>query len=149
MVSRRLGLAATLAVALLASTPLLAEDFDGGFSPGHFDAGQFDSGNFAVGGGNDGDHDGHRHHHRHHGRWHRDYPLNGGYGLPSIIPGLGTYAGAISAERVKGNGIYFYVDGLGDGGVEPVRPNPSAKVIKVEKNTSACAFEAGVCVIRP
>lgn len=65
------------------------------------------------------------------------------------------YGGSISAYDDPGNGMYFYVDGYGDGmgdqGGYSVRPTNSAKVIIVspETETSSCSFEGGVCVIRP
>lgn len=82
-------------------------------------------------------------------------PTFGNYDGPSVIPGLGTYAGNLSAYAEEGNGIYFrrnrsyrYVaenDFHGDA------PMKRAKIIFVtpKTNASACSFEAGVCVIRP
>ena len=76
--------------------------------------------------------------------------LVGGDGLPSILPGIGTYAGAISAAGERGNGIYFSLDSA-----SVLRPDvilaPKAKIIVVdfEGDSPACNFEAGVCVIRP
>ncbi|MCY1665681.1 hypothetical protein [Rhizobium sp. SL86] len=77
-------------------------------------------------------------------------------GLPSVIPGVGTFSGGISAVRIKGNGIFF----AGEGGLLSVpdidRLNPSAKIISVDEDVAsnaflpheACEYEAGVCVIR-
>lgn len=77
-------------------------------------------------------------------------------GLPSVIPGVGTFSGGISAVRIKGNGIFF----AGEGGLlsvpEADRLNPTAKIISVDEDVAsnafeprqACAYEAGVCVIR-
>lgn len=67
------------------------------------------------------------------------------------------YGGSISAYDDPGNGMYFYMDGygdgMGDGGGYPlsVRPANNAKVITVspETETASCTYEAGVCVIRP
>ena len=78
------------------------------------------------------------------------HELVGGDGLPSILPGIGTYAGAVSAAGERGNGIYFSADNA-----SVLRPDvilaPKAKIIVVdfEGDSPACSFEAGVCVIRP
>jgi len=109
-----------------------------------------------------------RHHHGHHGR----------YQLPGMDRnahhdgrGLGTelhysraespflqrednfYGGAVTAYRDRGNGIYLYVDG-NDGPMgwydRPVsRHRSGPKVITVRPGQNGCAWEAGVCVIRP
>ncbi|WP_454289162.1 hypothetical protein [Rhizobium arsenicireducens] len=73
----------------------------------------------------------------------------GGAGLPSVVPGIGTFAGSISAVRVRGAGIYFAIEGS-RGDVISYRP-PTAKIIEINAETddSACSYEAGVCVIRP
>ena len=34
----------------------------------------------------------------------------GSNGLPSVIPGIGTFAGSISGLRIKGNGVFFAID---------------------------------------
>lgn len=83
--------------------------------------------------------------HRHHdGGFFGDGPL------PDHIPGLGTFAGSISAVRDPGNGIYFYFNGTSS----PYRPivipgNP--KIITVTPHAGAAACEAAgpVCIIRP
>lgn len=89
-----------------------------------------------------------RHHHR---GWHKRHPviIGGGYGVPVVIPGLGTYAGTTSALKIRGHGTYFFVDGHGNGEAETPVPPPNAKVIHVGKEKSSCAYENGVCVIRP
>ena len=85
----------------------------------------------------------HRHHHRHHDTTSGLVDST----LPSIIPGLGTYSGAFSALRVRGNGIYFSVSGLGSD--RPARPRPRAKIIDISSGIAdPCSYEAGVCVIR-
>lgn len=73
----------------------------------------------------------------------------GGAGLPSVVPGIGTFAGSISAVRVRGSGMYFAIEGSRSG-VIPYRP-PVARIIGIdaEMDDSACSYEAGVCVIRP
>ncbi len=85
------------------------------------------------------------------GRHHRHHDAVSGLvdsTLPSIIPGLGTYSGAISALRVRGNGIYFSVSGLC--GEAPARPRPKATIIDVSSGIAdPCSYESGVCVIRP
>ena len=83
-----------------------------------------------------------------HGHPHRD-AVDGGAGLPSVVPGIGTFAGSISAVRVRGSGIYFAVEGSRSD-VVTYRP-PVARIIEVdaEMDDSACSYEAGVCVIRP
>lgn len=74
--------------------------------------------------------------------------VTAGSGLPSVIPGIGTYAGSISALRVPGAGIYFMVE---RSGYKQTRPHlaPKARIIKIKAGDSACRYEAGVCVIRP
>lgn len=86
-------------------------------------------------------------HHHQRGHDHRQ-DIVGGAGLPSVVPGIGTFAGSISAARVRGNGIYFAVEGSRSD-VVSYRP-PVAKIIEVEAEMedSACSYEAGVCVIR-
>lgn len=72
-------------------------------------------------------------------------------GLPSVISGLGTFAGAVSALRVRGNGIYFSSDITRTGTPRETRPVPLAKIISLSANgdvAHACTYEAGVCVIR-
>lgn len=78
----------------------------------------------------------------------------GGNGLPSHIPGIGTYAGSVSGVRFKGNGIYFYNEGRP--AYSQVKSTsqtlaPKAKIIHVNSRTKGaeCSYEAGVCVIRP
>ena len=85
--------------------------------------------------------DGHGHPHRR--------AVVGGAGLPSVVPGIGTFAGSISAVRVRGSGIYFAIEGSRSD-VIPYRP-PVARIIEVDAqmDDSACSYEAGVCVIRP
>ncbi|HXV29181.1 MAG TPA: hypothetical protein VD840_02515, partial [Sinorhizobium sp.] len=79
----------------------------------------------------------------------------GGYDLPSVVPGLGTYAGNLSAFRDEGNGIYFSRTGdyryLAESSFDAAPPAKRAKVIIVSPQTNAlaCSWEAGVCVVRP
>ncbi|OHV83399.1 hypothetical protein [Ensifer sp. LCM 4579] len=79
----------------------------------------------------------------------------GNYDVPSVIPGLGTYAGNLSAYRDEGNGIYFSRSGnygyIAENGFYARAPGKRAKIIVVTPgtNASACSFEAGVCVVRP
>lgn len=68
-------------------------------------------------------------------------------GLPSIVPGVGTYSGAISAVQIKGVGNYFMVSGNLGADDGPVLA-PKARIIEIEGD-DACSYEAGVCVIRP
>lgn len=122
MVSRRLGLLSAMTVALLVSTAALAGEWG-------IDGASRDGWN--------------RHHH------HNPPPsYGGGYGLPTIVPGLGTFAGTISALRVRGVGTYFYVEGFG-GTKRDMIPAPKAKIISVETERDPCSYESGVCVIRP
>lgn len=143
----------TLAVILGASlaNPAPVSAFDGGAEAPSFRDGAFDR------------HD-HRDHRLDRQRWQRDRahaeaarpdrqrrqaPVYSGHrsGLPSILPGIGTYSGGVSALRVKGHGIYFSVDPLAR---TPVRPSlaPVARIVPVA-GAAACSMEAGVCVIRP
>ncbi|TQN58822.1 hypothetical protein FLX27_24625 [Agrobacterium tumefaciens] len=75
-------------------------------------------------------------------------------GLPSTLSG-GTYVGAISALRVRGNGNYFAIGGGLSRRVAATTTAtplaPKAKIINVRAATAgnACAYEHGVCVIRP
>lgn len=80
---------------------------------------------------------------------HYQQTVVGGAGLPSVIPDIGTFAGSISAVRVRGAGIYFAIEGSRSD-VVTYRP-PVARIIEVdaEMDDSACSYEAGVCVIRP
>lgn len=79
----------------------------------------------------------------------------GGDDFPSVTPGIGTYAGGISAFRQEGNGIYFRQYGnynyLTEGATDPAPPLNRAKIIVVspQPNDRACSWEHGVCVIRP
>lgn len=79
----------------------------------------------------------------------------GSYDLPSVVPGLGTYAGDLSAFVDEGNGIYFSRSGgyryLADDRLYAAPPTKRAKVITVSPriSASACSWEAGVCVVRP
>jgi hypothetical protein len=88
-----------------------------------------------------------RHQGHHHGR---GEAIIGSNGLPSVIPGIGTFAGSISGLRIKGNGVFFAID-------RDVRPKvvayraPKAKIIEIseENQDESCSFEAGVCIVRP
>ncbi|WEX88938.1 hypothetical protein PZN02_001466 [Sinorhizobium garamanticum] len=86
------------------------------------------------------------------------YGSTGSYGgddFPSVTPGIGTYAGGISAFRQEGNGIYFSQYGnynyLTEGAADPAPPLNRAKIIVVspQQNDRVCSWEHGVCVIRP
>lgn len=90
-----------------------------------------------------------RHPHRTGHDRHHQQSVVGGAGLPSVVPGIGTFAGSISAVRVRGAGIYFAIEGSRSD-VVTYRP-PVARIIEVdaEMSDSACSYEAGVCVIRP
>lgn len=122
MVSRRLGFMMAMMAVLLVSTTSHAGEWG-------MDGGSHDGWN-------------RRHHHN------PPPSYGGGYGLPTIIPGLGTFAGTISALRVRGVGTYFYVEGFG-GKKQEMIPAPKAKIISVESDRDPCSYESGVCVIRP
>ncbi|MBB4186890.1 hypothetical protein GGE07_003550 [Sinorhizobium terangae] len=86
------------------------------------------------------------------------YDAIGSYGgddFPSVTPGIGTYAGGISAFRQEGNGIYFsrYDNNnyVAEGAADPAPPPNRAKIIAVspQPNDRVCSWEHGVCVIRP
>lgn len=74
----------------------------------------------------------------------------GGNGLPSVIPGIGTFTGSISALRIKGNGVFIAIDRR-SGPTSHRYQAPKARIIEIsaENPEEACSFEAGVCVIRP
>ena len=73
------------------------------------------------------------------------------YGLPTALPGAGTYAGGIEAVADVGNGNYFAIDGSVD--LEAQRPaaRPMAKIIEVKPdgNYAGCEMQKGICIIRP
>lgn len=83
----------------------------------------------------------------HHGR---SEAIIGSNGLPSVIPGIGTFAGSISGLRIKGNGVFFAINPASGPKSIAYRP-PKAKIIEISEEDAdqACAYEAGVCVIRP
>lgn len=94
----------------------------------------------------------------HRGRDGRGGHHGGGYGapgLPSVVPGLGTFSGNLAAVRIRGNGIYFAKAGnpLATA-MRDTRPSGNTagpKIIHVNAATAkaSCRYEAGVCVIRP
>jgi hypothetical protein len=88
-----------------------------------------------------------RHPHHHH---QRQQSVGGGDGLPSVVPGVGTFAGNLSAVHIKGNGLFIAFDRRANHRTVVV-PAPKAQIIEIsaENEDSACSFEAGVCVIRP
>lgn len=81
---------------------------------------------------------------------HHQQSVIGTGGLPSVVPGVGTFAGSLSAVRIKGNGIFIAIDRRGPHHPQ-LAPAPKAQIIEInaENEDSACAFEAGVGVIRP
>jgi hypothetical protein len=88
--------------------------------------------------------------------FHGRHDVVGGDGLPSVVGGVGTFAGGISAVRLKGNGIYFASD-VDIAGVPGTSFEvPQAKIIAVGEDfidsrfdiRDACAYENGVCIIR-
>jgi hypothetical protein len=88
-----------------------------------------------------------RHPRPHH---HHEQSVFGGDGLPSVVPGVGTFVGSLSAVRIKGNGIFIALDRRAPRHAVIV-PEPKVQIIEIsaENEDSACSFEAGVCVIRP
>ncbi|MGF0539579.1 hypothetical protein ACQQ2Q_16390 [Agrobacterium sp. ES01] len=101
------------------------------------------------------DHNGRNQRHGHHDRggWHSGPRPNPGIivggGSITVLPGIGTYSGSISAYRVPGNGTYFGVD-RGEPRIVKSTIAPKARIIVVsEQGNEACTYEAGVCVIRP
>ncbi|SMC77076.1 hypothetical protein [Rhizobium sp. RU36D] len=87
-----------------------------------------------------------RKHHRHDRKDH-NAGVTSPNGLPSVVPGIGTYSGAISAVRIKGVGNYFMVSGNLGPADGPILA-PKARIIEIQGN-NACSYEVGVCVIRP
>lgn len=85
-----------------------------------------------------------------HDRQRHERGIVGSDGLPSVIPGVGTFVGNLSAVRIKGNGIFIAVDRPATRR-NVTAPAPKAQIIEIsaENEDSACSFEAGVCVIRP
>lgn len=89
---------------------------------------------------------------RHSGRGHQprqEQSIVGTGGLPSVVPGIGTFVGSISAVRIKGNGVFIAVD-RGSRSTAVAYRAPKARIIEVaaENTDDACSLEAGVCVIR-
>lgn len=85
------------------------------------------------------------------------YDYGDGGNFPSPVPGIGTYAGGISAWRDPGNGIYFSQDNYGGYGYGDVNIDVDLgaymnrpRVLDVDPETMdrACSYERGVCVIR-
>nr|WP_237351659.1 hypothetical protein [Rhizobium sp. ACO-34A] len=89
-------------------------------------------------------------HTRHVSSHHDGGAVIGGNGLPSVVPGLGTFTGSLTAVRVKGTGIYMAIEKWPVNNRTAYQP-PKAKIIEIDAETgdAACSFEAGVCVIRP
>ncbi|MEO4043770.1 hypothetical protein AAFN47_19405 [Hoeflea sp. CAU 1731] len=85
------------------------------------------------------------------------YEGSGAVGLPTRIPGIGTYAGALAGERFRGNGNYFYYQGAygyipaPPAGKANTQPPQGMKIIEVGKDTpnEDCDEASGVCIIRP
>lgn len=78
-----------------------------------------------------------------------DFGRHGGWNgphLPSVTRWGDTYAGAVSAASFR-HGTYFYVDR--DALPLPVQRERRPTVRIVDAGKSQCAYEAGVCVIRP
>ncbi|PNQ19997.1 hypothetical protein C2E26_23475 [Rhizobium sp. YIC5082] len=75
-------------------------------------------------------------------------------GLPSTLPG-GTYVGGIAALRVRGNGNYFAINsgfsrrGAADKTGMQLAPRATIISVHAENADDACAYEHGVCIIRP
>lgn len=93
----------------------------------------------------------HRQHSLHKPDRRHDRDQVGGNGLPSVISGLGTFAGSVSALRVRENGIYFASTVDGKDRAREKHVAPRARIISVgipEDAKNACAYEAGICVIR-
>ena len=61
------------------------------------------------------------------------------------------YGGAITAYRDPGNGTYFYIENDDAGAIveAPRLGLTGPKVIHVVPGQSGCAWEMGVCVVRP
>ncbi|MDQ0317936.1 hypothetical protein QO002_000074 [Pararhizobium capsulatum DSM 1112] len=83
--------------------------------------------------------------------------IYGGDGFPSPIPGIGTYAGGLSAWRDPGNGIYFSNENYGSYGYGDVSIDvdlgaymggPQILDVDPAAVDNACSYEKGVCVIR-
>ena len=81
---------------------------------------------------------------------HHERSIIGSDGLPSVVPGVGTFVGNLSAVRIKGNGIFIAIDRRTTHR-SVAAPAPKAQIIEIsaENEDGACSFEAGVCVIRP
>lgn len=89
--------------------------------------------------------------HRHDRHSHRRPPSQSGVssaGLPSVIPGLGTYVGNVAAVRIKGVGTYFVAD-RGPTVIEAPTRGTGARIIVIGEEADACRYEVGVCVVRP
>lgn len=78
-------------------------------------------------------------------------PVVGHSGLPSVVPGNGTYSGSTAALHIRGNGTYLV--GNGSYGGRRSRPPvlaPMAKIIDVQARAADanCHYQGGVCIIR-
>ncbi len=88
--------------------------------------------------------------------WQPDYYYDGD-SFPSTVPGIGTYAGGLSAWRDPGNGIYFSRESYGNYGYGDVNIDvdlgaylggPQILDVDPAAVDNACSYEKGVCVIR-
>lgn len=91
---------------------------------------------------------------------HRPHPpVTGHSGLPSVIPGHGTYSGSTAALQIRGNGTYLVGNGAyvgfgnrsyGTRGNTPLVLAPKAKIIDVRATgtDAGCRYQAGVCIVR-
>jgi hypothetical protein len=90
-----------------------------------------------------------RHRIHHHSGYGWQEGAAGVNGLPVHLHGIGTFAGAITATRIHGNGVYIAIE-PGVGEAAQAAPAPRAKIINVSENPEKdiCSMEHGVCVIR-
>lgn len=77
-----------------------------------------------------------------------DFGRHGHGGLPSATRWGDSFAGAISAASFR-HGTYFYMDRSARPHSPPPETKRPARRVVIDARTAQCAYEAGVCVIRP
>lgn len=145
-VSRMVLAALAAGSMLMAASGAIASDRSGGHDRDFSSSDWRSSGKHAR-------NDRHEHRHQRKNRSFKGQPLYGDGPLPDRVPGLGTFSGGISAERDRGNGIYFSLSGGNSGPRVLMAPKPAKgpKIIAVtpDGKGSHCDNAGAVCIIRP